>query len=190
MKHLVSILDAAFKGRAVAPSKCISFCSDPYLLVQDNRETDICVFVIPGDLTQEEIAQNYFSVHNDHLKNVSLWAVDGCFMSPGVGSRCDCILFTEEEFCFVEFKLEAQTIHPKSILEHRKKASNQLRSTIILVFGALTARRLSLGNIQFEAYICSPPKFPSKDTSLPDERIEFLETYGVMLFEESEKHFS
>ncbi|MFN0037254.1 MAG: hypothetical protein ACKVUS_19520 [Saprospiraceae bacterium] len=188
MNHLVPILDAAFRGRVVAPSSCVSTNSTHYFLVQDSETTQTCVFVSPEHITEEEIAQGYFSIQNPNLRVVHLWAVDGCFMSSGVGSRCDCALFTESEFCFVEFKLNARD--PNRILEHRQKASGQLRATITLLFDSLNQRRLSLNIVKFEAYVCSPPNWPSKDTSLDNERIEFLETYGVMLFEESEKHFS
>jgi len=189
MNALVPVINSVFKGRVVAPSACITENASNYFLVEDSKVTKTCVFVNHIGLSDIEIEQGYFSVYNSNLRDIHLWAIDGCFMSSKVGSRCDCVLFTDTEFCFVEFKLKATSNHPKTILDNREGAAKQLQATIELIRGAVAGQVLFEG-LQYEAFLCSPPHYPSKDTSLSDQRIEFLETYGVMLFEEREKHFS
>jgi len=189
MNLLIPIIDSVFRGRAVAPSVCITENANDYFLVEDSKVTKTCVFVSSVHLSEAEIEQGYFSVYNPTLQDIHLWAIDGCFMLDHEPTRCDCILFTDKEFCFIEFKLDATSSLPRTILNNRKKASSQLQTTIEFVKNAV-AGQIVFERIQYGAYLCSPPHYPSKDTSLSDKRIEFLENYGVMLFEEREKHFS
>jgi hypothetical protein len=189
MNELVQFFDSVFKGRAIKPSQCISSDSRGYFLVEDNRLQNQCVIIDPEGLYKEDIDQFYFGIHNPNLQSISLWAIDGCFMGPQPGKRCDCILFTKSVFCFIEFKVNVQSSAPQSILEHRNRACLQLRATIEFLFSSLSSQNIPLNSTKYEAYVCSPPRFPDKDTSMTAERIHFLEKYGVMLFEANEKTF-
>jgi hypothetical protein len=187
--HILT-LNQAFRDRSVSPEHCISENSSAYFLVEDDLAANICLFANLETISVEAIQQKYFSVKNPNQKNVQLWAIDGCFFPKSAArSRCDCALFTETEFCFVEFKLNATSSHPISIEDNRLKAVGQLKSTIEFVFGALKQANLWPLRVTFVAFVCTPPHFPSKDTSFSDERIEFLEELGVRLSESSEKTF-
>jgi hypothetical protein len=188
MNPIVSVLDAVFVGRPVNPSICISSKSDNNFLVEDDNTIKRCVFTSPAGLSDDEIAQRYFRVLNPSSREIHLWAIDGCFMPPDGPVRCDCALFSVDEFCFVEFKTNATSSLASTIRENRRKACEQLENTIQLIKKAVAVEPL-FSLVNFEAYLCSPPHYPSKDTSLFSKRIEFLETYGVLLFEKSEKQF-
>jgi len=190
MNPVISTLDLSFDGRETIPSTCISIDHSEHSLVQDNDISGVCMFVSPSNFAEEEIKRSFFAINNTNRKPIHLWAIDGCFMGPADTIRCDCSLFTESEFCFVEFKLNASTSTPSGIKKNRRKAYKQLKATINLLFNALTLKNLTFGNVIFEAYICTPPVWPSKDTSLDSERIEFLEHYGVSLFEKNNKQFT
>jgi hypothetical protein len=186
--HILT-LNQAFRDRSVSPEHCISENSSAYFLVEDNLAANFCVFVNPETVSAEAIEQKYFSVKNPTEKNVQLWAIDGCFFGKGGHPRCDCALFTETEFCFVEFKLNATSNHPKSIEDNRLKAVEQLKSTIEFLEEALKQAKLWPLGVTFEAVICSPPYYPSMDTRFNDIAIEFLEETRVPLFESNEKTF-
>lgn len=47
--------------------------------------------------------------------------------------------------------------------------------------------RLTLDDCEIEAYICTPPTYPNKNTAISDMAVEFLDNYGVKLFEKNEK---
>ncbi len=40
-----------------------------------------------------------------------------------------------------------------------------------------------------EAYLCTPETFPSKNTSISNFAVEFLEEYGISLYEQNYKLF-
>lgn len=190
MNPVISTLDLAFDRENTLPSTCISMNTSEYTLVQDNYVSNVCIFVSPLNFEEAEIERSFFSIYNPNLKPVYLWAIDGCFMRTSDEMRCDCSLFTESEFCFVEFKLNASTATLSGIKKNRRKAYKQLKTTVNLLFNALTLKNLTLGDVTLEAYICTPPVWPSNDTSLDSERIEFLEHYGVSLFEKNNKQFT
>jgi hypothetical protein len=188
MNPIFAVLDAVFDGRTVNPSNCISSKSDNTFLVEDDSISKMCVFASSEGLSENEIEQRFFRVLNPSSREIHLWAIDGCFMLPHESRRCDCILLSDKEFCFIEFKMNASSSKPNTIRENRRKACEQLETTIQLIKLPIEEKPLFL-LVQFEAYLCSPPHFPSKDTSVYNKKIEFLENYGVMLFEKNEKGF-
>lgn len=127
-----------------------------------------------------------------HIKNaqtVGFIPIDGtdvCLMQLlGTGEkRCDFAFFDENNFCFVELKLNATSIKPRSMRENRKDAIEQLKNTI-----ALFDRKLE-GNYEGlvpEAYVCTPQTYPRENASWQRLAKVFLEQVRIEIFEKNEK---
>lgn len=111
--------------------------------------------------------------------------IDGKNGLLGYGeSHCDCVLFDENDFCFIEFKLNAISIEGRAIRKNRNKAINQLSNTIDLFDKKLERNYESLN---LEAYVCSPQSYHRDDASWKSISVAFLEKYGISLFETNEK---
>jgi hypothetical protein len=109
--------------------------------------------------------------------------IDGKKGFLGFGdSHCDFVFFDKSEFCFVEFKLNATSI--KKINENRCKAIDQLGNTINYFDERLDKDYLGL---DLEAYVCTPEFYPRDDAAWKSLAIEFLENYGIELFESNHK---
>lgn len=172
-------LNNAFKDRA--PKRCISFHEEAFYIKDEAKG---CEVLLPETVSDKD---NLFHVLNPNAKQIALFKVDKCFFGDNPEfKRCDCILFDDAEFCFLEMKFNSTTIGNLRIESNRKEAVNQLRSTIKFFHAGLDNdyRGRSL-----EAFVCTPEHYPNKDTSLSEFVIEFLEDYGVNLFEKNEKSF-
>jgi hypothetical protein len=73
-------------------------------------------------------------------------------------SHCDFIFFDENDFCFVEFKLNATSEEERAISKNREKAIDQLTNTIS--WFNLKLNRNYAG-LNLEAYVCTPEFYPS-----------------------------
>jgi hypothetical protein len=91
-------------------------------------------------------------------------------------------LFDEIDFCFLEFKLNASSL--KKVIQNRVKAISQLSNTIDLFDEKLDR---NYEGLHLEAYVCSPLIYPKNDASWKKLSVEFLEKYGVPIFETNEK---
>jgi hypothetical protein len=121
-----------------------------------------------------------FNISN--AKIVGFIPIDGKKGLLGFGnSHCDFIFFDENDFCFVEFKLNATSEEERAIGKNREKAIGQLTNTIS--FFNLKLNR-NYADLKLEAYVCTPefyyPKFNSSWIKLATG---FLEDYGFELFE-------
>jgi hypothetical protein len=68
----------------------------------------------------------HFTVKNPNQKEISFLAIDKCvFMDSDKIKRCDCAVFDNKTFCFIEIK---ETNNRKS--ENSRKAKEQLLTTI------------------------------------------------------------
>jgi hypothetical protein len=99
-------------------------------------------------------------------------------------SHCDFVLFDENDFCFVELKLNATSLGERAIRENRQKAIKQLKNTIALFDQKLDK---NYGNLELEAYVCTPETYPKANASWQELALDFLEEVGVRIFEQNEK---
>ncbi|MFN9401228.1 MAG: hypothetical protein ACK57R_07255 [Dolichospermum sp.] len=96
-------------------------------------------------------------------------------------SHCDFIFFDENDFCFVEFKLNATSEEERAISKNREKAIDQLTNTIS--WFNLKLNRNYAG-LNLEAYVCPPecyPRFKSSWIALARKFLE--EDHGFPVFE-------
>ncbi len=105
----------------------------------------------------------------------------------GKTSRCDCVLFDERTFCFLEFKMKVKVDEPqkRAIKENFKNAVEQLKSTINK-FNELLNQNYP--ELELEAYVATPPIYPKNSAFTRSIDREFLLNYpDVKLFETNEK---
>lgn len=186
--EIINRLDLAFRGYSIKPSECLTFeDSTETFYIEDNKVLGFCRFIYETDADLD--VYRSFKIENLTDK-LALWPIDGKFFGYGQGpARCDCVFFNNTHFCFAEFKFNATTSDLQLILQHREKAIAQLRSTIELVNEKFDANSLDYLKYTLEAYLCTPVAFPSKNTSISDFAVEFLENYGISLYEQNYKLF-
>jgi hypothetical protein len=97
-------------------------------------------------------------------------------------SHCDFVFFDENDFCFVEFKLNATSL--KKVDANRNKAISQLTNTIDLFDNRLNR---NYADLNLEAYVCTPDCYPRFNSSWIAFAEDFLEEYGFELFEKNDK---
>ncbi|MEY2913000.1 MAG: hypothetical protein RLZZ184_2309, partial [Cyanobacteriota bacterium] len=118
-----------------------------------------------------------FNISN--AKMVGFIPIDGKKGLLGFGdSHCDFVFFDENDFCFVEFKLNATSL--RKVDANRDKAIKQLTNTIDL-FDNKLARNYA--GLSLEAYVCTPEFYPRFNSSWIAFAEDFLEEYGFKLFE-------
>ena len=74
-----------------------------------------------------------------------------------VAQRCDFVFFDENDFCFVEFKLDAIIEQERAIRSNTKGATDQLKATISWFNYKLSKNYAGLNK---EAYVCTPEFYP------------------------------
>ena len=99
-------------------------------------------------------------------------------------SHCDFIFFDENDFCFVEFKLNATSEEERAISKNREKAIGQLKNTISLFDFKLNR---NYAGLNLEAYVCTPEFYPRFNSSWIALAGNFLEEYGFEPFEINNK---
>ncbi len=188
IENIILQLDTAFRGRIIKPSDCITYETEKLVYLEDNELAGKCITI--KQAFSEDEKQKYFEISNEGENKIAIWAVDGCFLSSTQRERCDCVIFDETDFCFVEFKLNATSANPKTIKENRVKAVEQLKSMFELIKNKFNLKHFDFLGYSLEAYVCTPTFYPNKNTAISDFAVEFLEDYGVKLFEKNEKKFN
>lgn len=151
-----------------------------YVLVNKSEETFI-VKTKGIETVLEADTSKLFKIYN--AKKVVFIPVDGKEgLLSSVDSQCDAIIFDEFDFCFIEFKLNATSA--KKIIKNRVKAINQLSNTIELFDEKLDR---NYEGLHLDAYVCTPLTYPRNDASWKKLATEFLEKYGIPIFESNQK---
>lgn len=86
-----------------------------------------------------------FEVINNTKENLNFLKIDDCIYSSADKTRCDCAVFDDSVFCFIELK-HCKIRNQK---ENRKKADIQLKETII----SFKSEDVIQGK-ELEAYAC------------------------------------
>ncbi len=189
MRRFIEELEGALKGRKVMPSVCLSHSSEHVILLEDSRALGKTIIV--NEKIEEVYAyQNCFEIANKDDREVVLFALDGCFISEGkplsqtYPKKCDCIFGYDGNVCFLEFKMNAESLHPNSIAENRSKACEQIEQTYSFIDETLKLKGDDLSSTwNLEGYVCTPPSYPNKTTAMDDLMIGFLEKNGFEIFE-------
>lgn len=156
-----------------------------FIIIDIQEDANTCTININGTtITIEEFdITKIFKISN--ATKIGFIPVDGKEGLLGLGkSHCDFIFFDASYFCFVELKLNATSMKQVQIEENRCKAIGQLGNTINYFDEKLDKNYLGL---DLEAYVCTPEFYPRDDAAWKSLAIEFLEKYGIELFERNYK---
>jgi len=155
---------------------CTKNISLKNFFIKDDESSKISIIV-------QENGQ--FKVINKTSENINFLAIDGCMYSSSDASRCDCAVFDDNVFCFIELK----TCKIKSRNVNRAKADKQLKETIIKF-----KNENLIGDRKMEAYTCITCKKDELFTTITNvsnksKQVEFLDELDTELYYECKKEF-
>jgi hypothetical protein len=176
-------LNAIFQTETRLDFSITDFEGQSYIILESD-ETHFTVQINNELKNFEGFDENkIFVVKNSKL--IGFIPIDGKKGLLGFGdSYCDFLFFDENDFCFVEFKLNSLSTEPRAVRKNRKKAVNQLSNTIDFFDNQLNKY---YEDLNLEAYVCTPETYPRNDTAWTAIEVAFLERYGIPLFEKRDK---
>ncbi|MDF1883321.1 hypothetical protein JHD49_05145 [Sulfurimonas sp. SAG-AH-194-C21] len=86
-----------------------------------------------------------FEVTNNTSSPINFLKTDACVSSSNDNKRCDCAIYNDDTFCFIELKSSKRT----NWKSHRETAEKQLKATILDFKNEDIAKNKTL-----EAYMC------------------------------------
>ena len=156
-----------------------------FIIVSINFENNTFTIKLNG---KEIVEPNFEPAKLFNIKNSKILGfipIDGRKGLLGFGdSHCDFVFFDENEFCFVEFKLNSTSLNDNAVFKNRLKAISQLKNTIAL-FNHKLGKNYS--GLLREAYVCTPETYPRGDKGWRDLAIAFYDEVEIPLFEHNEK---
>lgn len=165
--------------------KIIDYKGQSFIVVSINLEDNTFTIKLNG---KEIIEHDFDPAKLFNIKNskiIGFIPIDGKKGLLGFGdSHCDFVFFDENEFCFVEFKLNATSLNDNAVFKNRLKAIRQLKNTIAL-FNHKLGKNYS--GLLREAYVCTPETYPRGDKGWRDLAIAFYDEVEIPLFEHNEK---
>ena len=161
----------------IIQNSCLDILTDVEFSIYDS-EIGRCF------IQKEEDSVIHFTVKNPNQKEIGFLAIDKCiFMDSDKIKRCDCAVFDNKTFCFIEIK---ETNQRKS--ENSRKAKEQLLITINEF-----KNKIDFSDKRLEAYVVVGLDF--KKVSPASKSQDLLSTLkferlGVTLFHDgNEKKF-
>ena len=161
----------------IIQNSCLEILTDVEFSIYDS-EIGRCF------IQKEEDSVIHFTVKNPNQKEIGFLAIDKCiFMDSDKIKRCDCAVFDNKTFCFIEIK---ETNQRKS--ENSRKAKEQLLITINEF-----KNKIDFSDKRLEAYVVVGLDF--KKVSPASKSQDLLSTLkferlGVTLFHDgNEKKF-
>ena len=157
-------------------NKCIKTLSDSKFWISDQEEDFKC------KLLSELSDDCDFEVLNPQKKEINFLAIDKCVFDDSDSQKCDCAVFNENAFSFIEIKATAK---PRNMRLHRKKGLKQLAATI-----EIFKRKIDFSDTELEAYLCfSSSTYPRQTVSNQSKIIEFYDNYKANLKYSNQKEF-
>lgn len=172
---LISHLVRAFPHRSV--KTCLTNSNSTKFCIVEPESDKKCVI--------KNSDEPGFVVKNPSQKTIHLLVMDHCLFNDQDTKRCDCILFDDIYFCFVELKLNVTK--QKQASDKLKEAREQLGQTIEVCKNRLPE---PLSKMVLEAYVAMKSHmYPQQSANRSHIFVSFLEQYKVPLFEKAEKDF-
>ena len=161
----------------------ISDCKGSY---ENSSEEEFAIYDPPNELNEPVQVvsldkEHQLKVSNANKNQICVVKTDKCLFTDAV-SKCDCILFDNYRFYFVEIK-DSKTSQRHA---NRKTAVAQLSATIDIMI----ANGIDLTTLATKAIICfkSLSAYPIR-TSFLSEKAVFKETYNISLEEGNKIEF-
>ena len=98
-------------------NNCLEIISKKHFFIDDDIKNN------PAYLKD---TNGQFEVINNTNKDINFLKIDDCIYTSKDNTRCDCAIFDEKVFCFVELKTCKRTAWKP----HREKSQKQLENTI------------------------------------------------------------
>ena len=159
---------------------CLQTLTDAAFYIYDHETAKRCY--VHND--PERVA--HFTVIHENKRPVHFLAIDKCLLiDSDENPRCDCAIFDEETFCFIEIKTTSSG-NERRRAKFRRKAINQLKATI-----AFFRSHVAFDSTPIEAYItllAESEGRPRNRTNLTAE-IEEFDEIGVLLFYDDRRTF-
>lgn len=160
------------------PNNCLESENSHFIII-DTDSGKSTIYRSPGNPNHP-----FVKVINLDSKEVFFLAIDHCIFFDFNEKKCDCAVFDNKVFCFIEIKKAASKARRST---RKKEAVKQLRTTIILFKEKISG----LPQYSLEALLCigynrSFPKTPSTKLSIVKE---FTDKYNVELLEGNELRF-
>lgn len=173
---MLDAIKAAFPQIEV--NACLQTLTESEFHIYDHETEKRCYIQIDQEGTR------HFTVKNTDGRSVHFLAIDKCLLTDDeLTQRCDCAVFDDQTFCFIEIKTTSSMTQRKEL---RRKAKNQLKAAI-----AFFRNKVAFDSVQIEAYVCLLTGLetrPLNRASLLEETEEFDEI-GVTLFHDNWKQF-
>ncbi|CAG5005302.1 hypothetical protein DYBT9275_03558 [Dyadobacter sp. CECT 9275] len=133
-------------------------------------------------IRKSEEEPRHFEVVNPSLKEIHFLAIDKCILTDSDSAHCDCAIFDDKQFSFLEIS-ESKKLQRN---EKRKRARIQLGQTI---------QHFRSKGISFmespNAIICFVGKnvYPARTSSNNEARLDFFEDWTAILMEGNQIEF-
>ena len=165
-------LDEAFATGTYLPfNDCWTVRMDSELMVIDDDEQKFSRFT-----DDSEDLQKALMVINKKNRQIILLSIDNKLIKGHQGGICDCALFDDKQFRFVEFKTNAYGNSSEQVRETFDKAISQLKETIHVF-----KDRLQRLDIQFEdavvlsCHVVVSQRFPKRRAIMQEYQISFAD---------------
>lgn len=186
---MFSAINAAFPPTET--NNCLQTITDSEFHIYDHETGRRCY------LQHDPDGVKHFTVKNTVGYPVHFLAIDKCLLTDSeLTQRCDCAVFDEQMFCFIEIKTTSSD-NDRRIAKCRKKATDQLQATI-----SYFRDKIGFETVQVEAYITLVTESSLEGDQIPEPRskprvranltakITEFDEMGVSLFYSNEKHFT
>jgi len=164
---------------------CLSTDNRIEFFISENDDTSRS-HIVPISNTTIDI-DKCFIVKNSNNKTINHLSIDACLLTIEhgyTGEKCDFITFSDDKFCFVELKSNAEKRRATS--QNLKKARKQLGATI----NHFDDNEIDFSEYVLEAYIVLKNRlYPANSASIQQRKIQFYNDYEVELIESSEVEF-
>jgi hypothetical protein len=159
----------------------IDYQGQSFIIINHNSDDDTFTIKLNG----VDSVKNSFDItklfNTSNAKMVGFIPIDGKKgLLRNASQRCDFVFFDENDFCFVEFKLNAISEEERAIRSNTRGAIDQLKATISWFNYKLSKNYAGLNK---EAYVCTPEFYPKFSATWGGFMTEFLEDYQTDLFQ-------
>ncbi|MBX7204974.1 MAG: hypothetical protein K1X81_06085 [Bacteroidia bacterium] len=152
---------------------CLQNTNESIFYIQDHPTHGRSFITIPINLNDYP----YFTVNNPDQKDINFLSIDQCiYLTPQDGPRCDCALFDNTVFHFIEIKRGG----PPKTSDRRRDAIDQLKVTIMNFIG-----QIDFSTHKIYAHICVGhfSQIPSIKTSDLVNSIFFWDNFKAELLD-------
>ena len=153
--------------------RCLTIISERNFGIYDYGEDSN----LPCKIILNGLNKDVFRVENNNQIEINFIAIDHCILDNTGPKKCDCVLFTDSDFSFIEIKMPSSI---KQRSKRKKDAYKQLESTISIFKGSGIFHNVTLNK---EAIVCilGRETYPTR-LSVNFERAKyFMDKYSVDL---------